>query len=438
MVYQPRVVPRRRRKLKWRVIIPSFILIVLSGYILFNLLFPKELLIDTPSFVICDYSYTKTQSVLNELVYEDKIELKDYLFYGETLNIYNNIYDINQADYFIGKTIKLRNICDNSEWVYMLGKNADEQIPLENLPNGFYELFVVDSLKEKRLITSSELYDEFYTVRRNGLNKKIDLISDKDLLIEKEDSLPIMDENYFFIQVTDQTLENDNSEVYDVYLDAAHNTESYNFVDKGRTVNDLVEANELYRITLAVKEKLEEKGLKVLLARENEDSVINQYGIDGRLYKAYQANVKHYIEFNLNFTTNEETRGSRIIYSSYSSNKFATALFKSFISTPGLVPYGRQTSTNIAGVVASSRYNNLDSYPVIREAGGRILSAGTISDLAIEQNSEFNKDERKGIQSVSLEVFFISSPLDVNVYQNEFDQMVNNIVNGYLKYLGME
>lgn len=438
MVYQPRVVPRRRRKLKWRVIIPSFILIVLSGYILFNLLFPKELLIDTPSFVICDYSYTKTQSVLNELVYEDKIELKDYLFYGETLNIYNNIYDINQADYFIGKTIKLRNICDNSEWVYMLGKNADEQIPLENLPNGFYELFVVDSLKEKRLITSSELYDEFYTVRRNGLNKKIDLISDKDLLKEKEDTLPIMDENYFFIQVTDQTLENDNSEVYDVYLDAAHNTESYNFVDKGRTVNNLVEANELYRITLAVKEKLEEKGLKVLLARENEDSVINQYGIDGRLYKAYQANVKHYIEFNLNFTTNEETRGSRIIYSSYSSNKFATALFKSFISTPGLVPYGRQTSTNIAGVVASSRYNNLDSYPVIREAGGRILSAGTISDLAIEQNSEFNKDERKGIQSVSLEVFFISSPLDVNVYQNEFDQMVNNIVNGYLKYLGME
>jgi N-acetylmuramoyl-L-alanine amidase len=438
MVYQPRVVPRRRSKLKWRVIIPSFILIVLSGNILFNLLFPKELLIDTPSFVICDYSYTKTQSVLNELVYEDKIELKDYLFYGETLNIYNNIYDINQADYFIGKTIKLRNICDNSEWVYMLGKNADEQIPLENLPNGFYELFVVDSLKEKRLITSSELYDEFYTVRRNGLNKKIDLISDKDLLKDKEDSLPVMDENYFFIQVTDQTLENDNSEVYDVYLDAAHNTESYNFVDKGRTVNDLVEANELYRITLAVKEKLEEKGLKVLLARENEDSVINQYGIDGRLYKAYQANVKHYIEFNLNFTTNEETRGSRIIYSSYSSNKFATALFKSFISTPGLVPYGRQTSTNIAGVVASSRYNNLDSYPVIREAGGRILSAGTISDLAIEQNSEFNKDERKGIQSVSLEVFFISSPLDVNVYQNEFDQMVNNIVNGYLKYLGME
>lgn len=438
MVYQPRVVPRSRRRLKWRVIIPSFILVLLVGYILFNLLFPKDLLIDTPNFVVCDYSYTKTQSVLNELQYEEKIELKDYLFYGETLNIFNATYDINQADYFIGKTIKLRNICDSSEWVYMLGKNVDEQIPLENLPDGFYEIFVVDSLKEKRLVTSGELYDEFYTVRRNGLSKKIDLVADKDLLKEKDDSLPIMEDNYFFLNISTQSDEQDNPEIYDVYLDAAHNTISYNYVDKGRTVNNLVEADELYKVAVAVKGKLEAKGLHVLLSRENEDTVINQYGIEGRLNRAYKAQVKHYIELNLNFTTNEDTRGSRVIYSSYSSNRFATALFKSYISTPGLVPYGRQTSTNIAGVLSSSRTNNLDSYPVIREAGGRILSAGTISELAIEQNSEFNSNERKGIQSVSLELFFISNPLDVNVYQNDFDTIVNNIANGYLKYLGME
>lgn len=438
MVYQPRVVPRSRRRLKWRVIIPSFILVLLVGYILFNLLFPKDLLIDTPSLVVCDYSYTKTQSVLNELQYEEKIELKDYLFYGETLNIFNATYDINQADYFIGKTIKLRNICDSSEWVYMLGKNVDEQIPLENLPDGFYEIFVVDSLKEKRLVTSGELYDEFYTVRRNGLSKKIDLVADKDLLKEKDDSLPIMEDNYFFLNISTQSDEQDNPEIYDVYLDAAHNTISYNYVDKGRTVNNLVEADELYKVAVAVKGKLEAKGLHVLLSRENEDTVINQYGIEGRLNRAYKAQVKHYIELNLNFTTNEDTRGSRVIYSSYSSNRFATALFKSYISTPGLVPYGRQTSTNIAGVLSSSRTNNLDSYPVIREAGGRILSAGTISELAIEQNSDFNSNERKGIQSVSLELFFISNPLDVNVYQSDFDTIVNNIANGYLKYLGME
>lgn len=247
-----------------------------------------------------------------------------------------------------------------------------------------------------------------------------------------------MEDNYFFLNISTQSDEQDNPEIYDVYLDAAHNTISYNYVDKGRTVNNLVEADELYKVAVAVKGKLEAKGLHVLLSRENEDTVINQYGLEGRLNRAYKAQVKHYIELNLNFTTNEDTRGSRVIYSSYSSNRFATALFKSYISTPGLVPYGRQTSTNIAGVLSSSRTNNLDSYPVIREAGGRILSAGTISELAIEQNSEFNSNERKGIQSVSLELFFISNPLDVNVYQNDFDTIVNNIANGYLKYLGME
>jgi len=438
MVYQPRVVPKKRRKLKWRVIIPSFILITLIVYIMFNLIFPKDLLIEAPGYVICDYSQTKTQSVLNQLTYEDKIELNDYLFYGETLNIYNSKYDINSIDYFIGKTIKLRDVCNGNEWVYMLGKNVDEQIPIENLPGGFYEVFVVDNLKEKRLVTSEELYDEFYTVRRDGVSKKVDIISDKDLLRDEEDSLPIMDDNYFYIRILEQTLEEDNPEIYDVYIDAAHNTISYNYVEKGRTANDIVEADELYRIAVSVKEKLEAKGLKVLLSREAEDTVINQYGIDGRSYKAYQANVKHYIELNLNFTTNEETRGSRIIYSSYSTNKFATSLFKSYLLTPGLVAYGRETNSNIAGVLSSSRYNNLDSYPVIREAGGRILSAGTISDLAIDQNSEFNKDERNGMQSVSLELFFVSSPLDVSVYQNEFEALTTNIANGYLKYLGIE
>ena len=108
------------------------------------------------------------------------------------------------------------------------------------------------------------------------------------------------------------------------------------------------------------------------------------------------------------------------------------------MNTTGLVPYGRNTSSNIAGVVAASRFSGLDAYPSIREAGGRILVAGTISDLAIEQNSSFNKEERKGMQSLSLELFFISNSLDTSVYRTQFDALVDNIAKGYLKALGIE
>ena len=56
----------------------------------------------------------------------------------------------------------------------------------------------------------------------------------------------------------------------------------------------------------------------------------------------------------------------------------------------------------------------------------------------MEQNSSFNKEERKGMQSLSLELFFISNSLDTSVYQTQFDALVDNIAKGYLKALGME
>ncbi len=437
MEYQPRLVPKGRRRLKWRVLIPSFILLILLGYILFNTLFPKQLAVMETGLTICDYSYTQTQSTLNAKQYTDVLEVKDHLYYGETLNLFNATYDHTTADYFIGKTMKLRNVCDGNEWVYMLGRNADEQIPLENLPNGFYEVFIVDNLIEKRLVTENELYDVFYTVRRNGVSKRIDLIGDQDLVQGMDEDVSILEDHYLFIQVTDaDPIETES--IYDVYIDPAHNTTSWNVTDRGRTVDDLVEADVLFKLAEALKVKLEAKGLKVMLSRESIDETINQYGVDGRLYKAYQSKAKHYLELNLNFTTNKDTRGSRIIYSSYSSNRFATAIFKSLMNTTGLVPYGRNTTSNIAGVLAASRYTGLDAYPSIREAGGRILVAGTISDLAIEQNSSFNKEERKGLQSLSLELFFISNSLDTAVYRTQLDAMVDNIAQGYLKAIGLE
>ena len=283
----------------------------------------------------------------------------------------------------------------------------------------------------------NELYDVFYTVRRNGAGKRIDLIGDEDLVQGIEENVSILDDHYFFVQVTDAS-ETETEGIYDVYIDPAHNTTSWNVTDRGRTVDDLVEADVLFKIAEALKVKLEAQGLKVMLSRDTIDATINQYGVDGRLYKAYQSKAKHYLELNLNFTTNKDTRGSRVIYSSYSSNRFATSIFKSLMNTTGLVPYGRNTASNIAGVVAASRFSGLDAYPSIREAGGRILVAGTISDLAIEQNSSFNKEERKGIQSLSLELFFISNSLDTSVYQTQFDALVDNIAKGYLKALGME
>jgi N-acetylmuramoyl-L-alanine amidase len=437
MAYQPRIVPKRKKRIQLRVLIPSFLLISLGLYITYTILFPREITVEKPSFTICDYNLTKTQSVLYELKYENTLLVSDYLIYGETLNLYHEPYILGQSDYFVGKTIVLKNVCDQSEWVYMLDSLVDGQIPLENLPIGFYEMFIIDQLIEKRLIATEQIYDYFHTIRRNGSSKRIDIVADNDLIEEESKTLPIMDKNYFFLRVIDQVEDETMDDVYDLTLDPAHFTRVGNRIDNGRTAFDLVEAQELLRFSLALQSYLEGYGLKVHLTRTTGSEPINLYGLGGRLDAAYQAQSKHYLELNMNFSTNKDTRGTRVLYSSYASNKFASAIYRSLSEVPGIVPYGGVQRGNIAGVLASSRFEGYDSFPVIRETGGRILGAGTISEQS-KENASFNAQARQGMQTLSLDLIFISNELDVEIYQTYFDQMVEQVAFGYLRFIGIQ
>ena len=91
-------------------------------------------------------------------------------------------------DLFAGKTVILRNVCSGLDFVYMMEKNADGQIPLEDLDEGFYQVFIMQDLKEKQLISAEKLHDTFYTVTRTTTNKKIELIADCNglLKVDKE------------------------------------------------------------------------------------------------------------------------------------------------------------------------------------------------------------------------------------------------------------
>jgi len=107
MEFQPRLVPKGRKRLKWRVLIPSLILLVLLGYILFNVLFPKQLEVMETGLTICDYSYTlNTNHTSFETILRYLGDSKIIVYYGETLNLFNATYDNSTPDYFIGKTFK--------------------------------------------------------------------------------------------------------------------------------------------------------------------------------------------------------------------------------------------------------------------------------------------------------------------------------------------
>lgn len=435
MAYKPRKVPKRKRKIAWRALMLSALLLAVSGYIVYALLFPKPLEVESPSFTICDYNLTQTQAKLFELNYTETSVIEDYLIYGETLNLFGERYALGQSDPFTGKTVILRDVCSQNEWVYLLDRNIDGQIPLENLSEGFYEVFIVDQLVEKRLIMRQQLYDVFYTVRRGGFTTRIDLVADDDLIEADNPNRPIMDQNYFFIRVLKEdaaTLD----EIYDVTIDPARFTPRGTGADLGRSAFGLSEHAELLRFALALRERLEAQGLKVHLTRDEDSSPIALYAENGRLEAAYAAQSKYYLNLAMNHSTNPELRGTQIVYSSYASNRFASQVFRALSTVPGITPYGFIQRGNIAGVVASSRFEGFDSFPVIRESGGRILGAGTLSEES-RTNAFFNADATQGMQTLSVELIFISNELDAQVYERYFDALVEQVTLGLSNYLGL-
>lgn len=435
MNYQAHYEKRRRERWPW----PLLLGVVLSSAVLFwfglRWILPQPSVQETAPFTICGKSRAETLSEFKTEDSQDKMDLNDVLVYGETLNLYQSPYALGVTDGLAGKTIILHNLCDGYEWVYMMEKTIDGQIPLEQLPNGFYQVFVLDDLKRKVLVSESAFRHLFYPVRRDGKSKEVLIVADKTLIVDEEGQ-PVHNENQLYVNVVDVDSE-ETETIYDVVIDPAHSAHVNGSIEKGHSAFNMIEANETLRMANLLKEELEAMGLKVYLTRDDTIDVVDLYGVDGRLDRAYQSKAKYYLELNMNFSTNESIRGVRIQYSSYASNKFATSLFKSYMETEGLVPYGNGSKNNIPGVVASTRYNGWDAIPVLRETGGRILAAGTISALAQEQNASFNKDAMFGMQAVSLDLIFISNETDATIYANRSKEMAHNLALGFADYLGL-
>ncbi|TFG81612.1 MAG: N-acetylmuramoyl-L-alanine amidase [Erysipelotrichales bacterium] len=426
-------VPRRRLKVRWRIVAPLLLLAALLLYSLITFFWPKHIVEPIIPFTICDFSASKTQSVLNGKSYTDTLPMEDYLLYGETLNLFQSNYQIDAKDSLVGKTLKLVNVCDKTELVYLLEGKADGMIPMENLSPGFYEVFVVQDLISKRMISTEKVSASFNTIRRvEGIGKTVDLVADARLVNTAGDQPALMDQNYVFLRVREEMVDN---KIADIYIDAGHNTHSGNGIETGRNVNGLIEAEETYKMSLLLKAEFEKYGLSVVLARDNEEDVIDQYGINGRLHKAYKSQAKYYIEVQLNGSTNASIRGEQIFYSSFATNRLATTVFKAMMEVPGFVATSNQSYGNIKGVNACTRDGGLDARPIIRESGGRILSAGTYSELSREGNASFAAEAILGMQTLTIEYGFLTNAADAAFWKNNKELLAQKTVEGFVKHL---
>ena len=87
-------VPRKRRKIRWRIVAPLCLLAVLLFYTAFVFFFPKKVVEPIIPFSVCNLSASKTQALLHDRVIDETITMGDFLAYGETLNLYQDVYSI--------------------------------------------------------------------------------------------------------------------------------------------------------------------------------------------------------------------------------------------------------------------------------------------------------------------------------------------------------
>ncbi len=436
MVLSPRPVPKRKKyRIKRQVAIPLGFVVFLVIYLVGYLLWPKSQE-DERLLRVCDWNAKDTEERLNQS-FEAILEVNDYFTYGETLSLFNETYDMFSRDLFVGKTIILVNVCTEEERVYMIEQAIDGQIPIEDLQPGFYEVFVMHQLNRHRLVTN-EVMDELVTsVVRNGKMTAARLRSDRYLLNASREEEAKLDRHYLFFEVYEEEVDlTADTRPYDIVIDPGHSSRDNGFAEYGWQANGLSEAVENYKMAVALKEEFESYGLKVLILR-GEDELVNSYGIDGRLDRAYMSGAKYYLEVQMVGSPNPQLYGTQVAYSSYASSRMPASIFKYLIENTRLESTSNRGSGNIVGVIPSPRADGFDGRMMIRESGGKATTAATFSQLAQEQNSSFALNNRRGLQALTIEYIYLTHPQSAEYWQQEYVEYAKKTVEGYARYLGL-
>lgn len=424
--------PKARRKWNLKIIIPLLIVaIIMVTFGVQNLLQDSE---DEKKYTVCGFTHEKSKERL-EKKYEQTYTLSDYMFYGESLNLYKDTYNATSVDDLAGKSVILKDVCSSKEYSYVIRSTIDSQIVMNNLTEGFFEVYVVEDLIEKRVVFSGNVNDSITTLQRNGKRHEVNLLANSDYYNEREIK---MDQNYLFIKVS----ESKDDDLYDIAIDPAANDKDYTWtVNKGSEGNGLVEYQETYKAAQLLKEKLEANGLKVLIVR-NENEEINSYGEDGRLERAYNAKAKYYIK--LHFEESDlDYDGMDIYYSGHSNGSFSKQIIY-YLSRNSSVKLSSVYNISDPGNIQCMLYEGMDGRTVydanlaIREAGGKATQAGMYSENAQKGTASFAKDNVYGMNAISINLGYLTSKSDVDYWLNHREEYMNALSAGIISYLNLK
>ena len=426
-------VKKPRRKIKWKIAVPLLCLVLTVIYLVINVLFPRPE--SNEGVQICSHSVSRTAALLDR-EYEQTYEISDYFFYGENLSFLKDTYALEKTDDLYGKTIQLRNLCNDDKILFQLTSSIDQQIDLGELENGFYEVYVVNNLQEYRMISANEINDVFHTITRNETSKKVEVIATNNYLKNKE-----LNYNYVYLNVTSDLIQRDK---YDILIDPFGGNDDYGTgVRWGYQINGLNENDEMYKAALALKEELEKYGLVVGLTKDSMKQTINTNGENGRVYMGYEKEAKLYLNLQFNGSDYSSTNGIEITHSYYSSSTLANQIIHDLDANVGLKGSALYPGTIQDGIVPSKLVSGdgtaeiYDTNSVIRETGGAATGAGSMN-ASMRESNPFAMGNKKGMQALMMRLIYVSNPVDYKLWVDNYEGIMSSIADSIATYYQIE
>lgn len=403
-------------------------------------------------FVICILVigvlfFYKKKSIFDLLdeVESDYVIVDKYYIYGNHLNIEGSI-DIDSDDIslvFKGLDNEISFDIDYNDGKFTTSKYINEGIYLDDIQTGEYFVFIkvgTDDVKYYSLVNNTDYNNtDYYTVTRNNKNNLINInFSNKNHI------------DYMMVSVSDTKVSNN---YYDVVIDPGHGGD-----DPGASYSYYTEAELNLDYALALKDALEDIGLKVILTRV-EDVYTEAYGNNSRTSIPYEVNAKYFISLHLNSTDDKMKYGGIEVYAPTLTNlDFASSLAKNIVLSAD-TNYSKNESFNVdkgvyirtfttndisQSIDEAKKYGynpypittNTNYYFMIRETGGFMTGAYVDGRNKNNDKNEYYKSN-VGAESYLLELGYINYWPDLNNLVDNQEGYIEGIVNAFKNELNL-
>lgn len=233
-------------------------------------------------------------------------EIDKFYTFGRAFNLSGKISNIEKDNFESAKLV----ITDGLDYeesysldykfednnLFFSSNKINSEIVLDKLENSEYYILLRLKLNNSidaryySFVNSSEYPNiEYYTISKEGKNRKANISFNTKKYKNKE-------YNFLTINLEDSTLPED---VYDIVIDAGHGGN-----DTGENVGAINEADITLDYAKELKTRLEEKGYKVKLTRDDDNTesytYTNMYDEDGRISIACSAKAKLMISLHVN------------------------------------------------------------------------------------------------------------------------------------------